>query len=313
MITQKRTDSTATTPPASNNVYQTYLQSLAPSGRKGIASLLNRCTEFLNADTSASHYAWQTLNYAQVEHLRNALLDYGYAVSSVNMALAALRGLSQTAFNLRLMDSETFTRIKAVKRVRGDSHRKGRSLTKQEIQAMLRGADQAGLKIKKVRDKAIVLTLCGAGLRASELVSLDVGDIDVTNGKLTVKQGKGRKYRAIYLPKAVVSAIKNWLDLRGVEPGTLFKKLTKSGILGYSALSQSGLTAILEELRVKAGVAYFSPHDLRRTFITQLLETGVDINTVRQLAGHADIATTARYDCRGELAKMKASRGFSCW
>ncbi|MNI89369.1 Tyrosine recombinase XerD [compost metagenome] len=62
-----------------------------------------------------------------------------------------------------------------------------------------------------------------------------------------------------------------------------------------------------------SGMARFTPHDMRRTFITRLLEQGVDINTVRQLAGHSDISTTTRYDCRGEEMKISASKCIRCF
>ena len=76
-----------------------------------------------------------------------------------------------------------------------------------------------------------------------------------------------------------------------------------------SALSKAGIADILTNLSNRSGVARFTPHDLRRTFITQLLDRGVDINTVRQLAGHANIATTASYDFRGEKELIRATQG----
>lgn len=75
----------------------------------------------------------------------------------------------------------------------------------------------------------------------------------------------------------------------------------------------TSLPLLLAQLREAAGVDYFTPHDLRRTFITQLLEQGTDLNVVRQLAGHADIATTTRYDYRGRGMLDRASRAFCCW
>lgn len=164
----------------------------------------------------------------------------------------------------------------------------------------------------RCRDAAIVLTLCGTGLRAGELVKLEHRDYD--NGILTVRQGKGRKYREINVADAVDKAIRAWLKVSADEADSaLFKRIQRNGKVASQPLTTTGLTGILVELQQTSGVARFTPHDMRRTFITRLLEQGVDINTVRQLAGHSDISTTTRYDCRGESMKISASKQVRCW
>ena len=182
-------------------VFDAYTGGLAPSGRRGITSLLNRSASILKHGADAVGYPWEQLNYAAVAKVRAALLDDGYAVSSVNMALSALRGVAQTAFNLNGMNAETLARIRSVKRVNGDTQRKGRALDKQEIRALIQAAKQHPRHVRRCRDAAIVLTLCGTGLRAGELVKLERRDYD--NGILTVRQGKGRKYREIHVADAV--------------------------------------------------------------------------------------------------------------
>ncbi len=154
--------------------------------------------------------------------------------------------------------------------------------------------------------------LCGTGLRAGELVKLERRDYD--NGILTVRQGKGRKYREIHVADAVDKAIRAWLKVSASEAdGALFGRIQRNGKAASQPLTTTGLTGILEQLQQASGIARFTPHDMRRTFITRLLEQGVDINTVRQLAGHCDISTTTRYDCRGESMKISASKRIRCW
>lgn len=89
-------------------------------------------------------------------------------------------------------------------------------------------------------------------------------------------------------------------------------------LLWLASLTPAGRRGMQSLLRRCAGILRpgakpDTPHDLRRTFITRLLEQGVDINVVRQLAGHADISTTTRYDCRGRQAVDRASRALCCW
>ncbi|MGA4521374.1 tyrosine-type recombinase/integrase [Citrobacter portucalensis] len=299
-------------PLVQTTVFDAYIGGLAPSGRRGINSLLNRSAGILKHGTDVTSYPWEQLNYAAVAKVRAALLDDGYAVSSVNMALSALRSVAQTAFNLNCMDAETLARIRSVKRVSGDIQRKGRALDRQEIRALIQAAKQHPQHVRRCRDAAIVLTLCGTGLRVGELVKLELRDYD--NGILTVRQGKGRKHREIHVADAVDKAIRAWVKVSANEAeNALFSRIQRNGKTSTQPLTTTGLTGILAELQQTAGIARFTPHDMRRTFITRLLEQGVDINTVRQLAGHSDISTTTRYDCRGESMKISASKHIKCF
>jgi len=293
-------------------VFEAYISGLVPSGRRGITSLLNRSASILKRDADADNYPWEQLNFAAVAKVRAALLDDGYAVSSVNMALSALRGVAQTAFNLNCMNAETLARIRSVKRVSGDIQRKGRALDKSEIRALIQAAKQHPQPVRRCRDVAIVLILCGTGLRAGELVKLKLRDYD--NGILTVRQGKGRKYREIHVAAAIDKAIRAWLKISANEAeNALFSRIQRNGKTSTQPLTTTGLTGILAELQHTSGIVRFTPHDMRRTFITRLLEQGVDINTVRQLAGHRDISTTIRYDLRNKAKLGNASKSLSIY
>lgn len=288
-----------------------YLGDLAPSGRRSMYSLLNRCAEILAFDSSADNFDWKRLRYAHVAKVRATLLDKGYATSTVNMTLAALKGIAQTAFNLQLLDADSLARIRTVKRVKGDSYCKGRALSKDEVRQLIQAAKYHPQKIRQQRDKAIVLTLCGAGLRVGELVALRINDYCIVTQTLTIRRGKGRKYREITVAPVVARALCCWLKAN-TGSDALFTHIHRYGQPGQKALTEAGITSILQQLRDVVDLQPFTPHDLRRTFITRLLEQGADINLVRQLAGHSDISTTVLYDRRDscELEKLSRSLNF---
>jgi site-specific recombinase XerD len=134
-------------------------------------------------------------------------------------------------------------------------------------------------------------------------VTLNLSDYEETEGQLVVR-GKGNKERLVPVAGGTAEALADWLTVRGRKPGPLFVGVGNRNKGG-------GLTtqAIYNMLRTRveaAQITAVSPHDFRRTFVGELLDAGADIVTVQKLVGHADPATTARYDRRGERAKRKA-------
>ena len=148
----------------------------------------------------------------------------------------------------------------------------------------------------------------GTGLRRAEIVKLDCSHYKQDANELTVVSGKGRKDRLVYVPDGAAEAIKDWLRIRGFYAGPLFCHVNKAGRVSPRRLSGQGIWHILRKRGSEAGVESFSPHDLRRSCITDLLADGADIFVVQQLAGHSDPKTTMRYDHRGEVAKRTAAR-----
>lgn len=291
------------------SAYAIYLDSLALSGRKSMRTLLHQSATILGGEMPIESFDWSQLTFEKVHLIRTAFTEAGYAVSSINLALAGLKGIAKTAFNLGQIDADTLLRINSVKTLKGNATRTGRRLSHTEIKKLLKSCNKITCTTTGSRDRAILLIGIGAGLRCSEICSLNINDVDVTSGALTVMEGKGRKHRQIFLAPEIITAIKEWERYRCGTDGALFCKITKNGAVINNRLSPSGLDYILQSLQKISGVEKFTPHDLRRTFITQLLEKGVDLNTVRQLAGHSDVSTTTRYDKRDIAWQKQASQG----
>jgi len=149
--------------------------------------------------------------------------------------------------------------------------------------------------------------LYAAGLRRAEIVSLDVTDYDPETGALIVR-GKGSKERLAYIDDGAADAMGVWLTARGNDPGPLFCPVTQTGEAVIRPMTDQAIYAILQSRARKAKVKSFSPHDLRRSCVSDLLDAGVDIAVVQRFVGHANVTTTARYDRRGEQAKKKAAK-----
>jgi integrase len=122
-----------------------------------------------------------------------------------------------------------------------------------------------------------------------------------------VVRGKGHKERTSYLVNGAAAALADWLSIRGDAPRPLFVPANKAGRLDNRRMTAQAVWNLLEKRATAAGMREFSPHDLRRTFVSDLLNAETDIATVTKMAGHANVQTTARYDRRPEDAKRKAA------
>jgi len=131
-------------------------------------------------------------------------------------------------------------------------------------------------------------------------------DYDPETRRLVIR-GKGNKERTGYLPNGASDALTDWIAVRGKEPGALFWAVNKGGKLIPGRVSTQAIYNILRRRAKQTGVKAFSPHDLRRTFVSHLLDAGADIVIVGKMAGHACVQTTARYDRRPEETKRETA------
>ena len=146
-----------------------------------------------------------------------------------------------------------------------------------------------------IRDKAILETLYASGLRASELTHLKTENIDADIGLLRIF-GKGRKERLVPIGTSALAAILRY-EQEG-RPRLMKKKKTRELFLNHAgdALSRMGLWLIVRRHALTIGVAHIlTPHVLRHSFATHLLENGADLRALQAMLGHADISTTEIY------------------
>jgi site-specific recombinase XerD len=250
-------------------------------------------------------FRWPQLRYQHVAQIRSALAAR-YKPATANKMIAALRGVLKECWKLGYMSAEDFQSAVDMPILKAVTLLRGRALPLSEITAVqsVCSKDFGG---GGMRDAAIIGVLYGTGLRRAEIVKLDCCHYKPQQNELTVSSGKDGKDRVVYVQAGVREAMRDWLKLRGSHAGPLFCQVNKVGAVQPHRLTAQGIWHILKKRGCQAGVEPFSPHELRRTCITALLEDGADILVVHQMAGHSDPKTTMRYDRRGEVAKQTAA------
>lgn len=284
-----------------------YLAQLKQSSRRPQKQALDQVAALLTSGTAdCLTLNWAAVRYQHTAAVRGRLLDR-YAPATANRILSALRGVLEQTWLLGQMSAEDYHRAARLSPVIGETLPAGRELLAEEISSLIQNCIENESPIG-IRDAAIISILFGAGLRREEITKLNLEDYSPEDAKLVIR-GKRSKQRIAYLGDGALAALMNWLELRGKDTGPLFVPVKRGGTLRYGRrLSPQSIYYLLKVRAKRAGVKPFTPHDLRRTFVSRLLDAGVDIAIVAKMAGHSNIQTTARYDRRPEEAKQRAAK-----
>ncbi|MGD0383411.1 MAG: tyrosine recombinase XerC [Thermoguttaceae bacterium] len=219
-----------------------------------------------------------------------AMHEAGYAKTTIARHLASLRSF------FRFGQREGWTKSNPAKPLRNP--RKGRSLphflSAEDIGRLLESPpanDPMGL-----RDRAILETMYSAGLRVSEVVGLDDGDLDFEAGVLRVR-GKGRRERLSPVGSYAIRAIRQWLSVRKLNPHEPAGPAAPVFVNKFGRrLTVRSVGRMLEKYLKTSGLdARTTPHSLRHSFATHLLDRGADIRSVQELLGHKSLVTTQIY------------------
>ena len=274
------------------------------------ANLRNRMTAFLNfcrlekglAANSLAAYSADLSNFsafigaaaefpgeADLERYVQELYASGLSARSIARRLATLRNFYGFLLREGLIDTDPAERLRAPRQWRTIP----KFLNLEEINKIIEAPDLS--RPTGARDRAMVELLYASGLRVSELCRIGVGDIELDLGVLRVT-GKGNKQRLVPAGKSAVKAVEEYLAnargrlLKGRASRYLF--VTARG----GAMTRQGFWKLLRGHARKAGIFRdLSPHVLRHSFATHLLEGGADLRSVQVMLGHADISTTQIY------------------
>jgi integrase/recombinase XerD len=218
-----------------------------------------------------------------------ALRRRGLGARSVARRLSALRGLYRHLLREGSVKRDPTEMVDSPRPPR----RLPRTLSIEDVAALIETPDTT--RVDGLRDRAMLELMYASGMRASEVLALRLEDLNLPAGYV-VCTGKGSRQRLVPVGAQAIQWVRRYLDsgrraaLTRLDPGTVF--VNRSG----RPLSRQGLWGILKRAARRAGLrASVSPHTLRHSFASHLLERGADLRSVQAMLGHADISTTQIY------------------
>ena len=212
------------------------------------------------------------------------------AVSTVNRALSSLKGYYR--FLVRTGRAKG-SPVEGVRGIRKQNHLPG-FLFEDEIAELLK---LEGGDFTHVRDRLILELLYSTGCRISELVTVDLDDIDYKRGRVLV-HGKGRKDRIVFLGAPARRALREYLPFRSERLVRRGERDEKALVINANGqrITQRGIAGIIQKRVIEKGIAKrVSPHTFRHSFATHILDHGADIRVVQELLGHSSLSTTQVY------------------
>ncbi|MBA2362494.1 MAG: tyrosine-type recombinase/integrase [Chloroflexia bacterium] len=271
-----------------------YMGGVSPATRGVMRSRLRAVAVVLGADYE--DVVWHELTAERVDRIREALLDGGTAPGTVNVGLAAIRGLARTAYDLRMIEYDQYHAIQELRNCRTEPAPTGRPATHGELSALFATCN-SDRGVAGVRDTALLAAVYAGALECREAVNLDLDDYSLEPPSLRVKAGREHRRRAVLLGDQAADAIAGWIAVRGGRPGKLFSPISKGGSLVEGGMSPKAVFGILEKRSRQAGIQPLTPRDIRHTAIRDLWESGMNLPTLRRIVGQASLLTVERY-CR---------------
>lgn len=268
--------------------YLTNERHYSPLTNQAYTEDIKNFHEFLN-ETGEADFLTVSLSDARI--YLSYLTDKEYARASISRKISSLRAFYQFLLNNDIISDNPFSYLHIKK--------KGRRLPsffyEKEMTALFEAAE--GTSPLDYRNQALLELLYGTGIRVSECQGIKLEDIDFTMGMLFVK-GKGNRERYIPFGHYASEAIKAYLSHGREVLMTKYKKEHSFLFINHHGdqITQNGIQYVLSELIKKSSLTNnISPHMLRHTFATHLLNNGADIRTVQELLGHKSLSSTQVY------------------
>ncbi|WP_409424614.1 MULTISPECIES: tyrosine-type recombinase/integrase [unclassified Pseudoalteromonas] len=275
-----------------------YLNNLAPTGRKAVISLIKSVKNTLLLHDKLVALPLHKLSFEQLSTLKQSLVLNNKSARTIQLTFQVIKAIAKTAFLMNLIEQHELEKFNILKLPHIEPSLKGKSLTATQLKSILK-QPYTPSSIISTRDIALLALMAGAGLRRSEVSALKLSDFSMADQLVVIHKGKGNRTRTQYLPVWVLEFLSSWLMVRGKNEGPLFCVVLNDKAIQARGISPETIYSVVTARTNHVLGEKFTPHDMRRTYISSLLANGVDISTVSKLAGHKSITTTQLYDKRG--------------
>ena len=276
--------------------YINYLIAERNASPHTLANYRREIAEFMAFAQEKGIGSWQQVTPALLRQWLAALHSQGYAKASVARRVSELRAFYTYLHSRDLVEANPVNAISSPKL----PQRLPRPLSTEEVQALLAAPDLSTPQGQ--RDRAMLELLYAGGLRVSELLALDVGSVDLTQAEVRVL-GKGAKERIALIGQPAVAALRAYLSdgrerlLAAIASTQGSRRVNALFLNRFGArLSVSMFTRSLGDYAAEAGIEHaVTPHMLRHSFATHMLDGGADLRSVQELLGHESLGTTQIY------------------
>lgn len=214
--------------------------------------------------------------------------------ATINLHLSAIRRLADEAAESGWLSAELAIGIRRVKGVKRLGRRMGNWLTRNQAQELISATSKNSLR--GCRDGAMLGLLLGCGLRRSEVVGLNLDQLQSIEGHWVILNlvGKGGRLRTVPVPSWCKTLVDAWLRQSGVSDGKVFRRVLKGGVLDGTGVTVNVVWYAVKRCAGQAGISNLAPHDLRRT-CARLCHGWGELEQIQFLLGHASVQTTERY------------------
>jgi integrase/recombinase XerD len=268
--------------------YETYLRDEKKSSENTVSSYMRDLKQFASYVCTNLDSSFADISESDVANYMSWMKNAGKSTATVSRSLASIKGFYAHCVMSGLLAKNPAAKLSPDKA----AHKLPQILTNKEVELLLSQPERNDAK--GYRDCAMLETLYATGIRVSELIDLNVDDVNLSAGLITCHSKD--KSRAIPLYPAAIHALTEYI--RFVRPQMIASEDEQSLFVNVNGerMSRQGFWKLIKSYQAKAGIEKpITPHTLRHSFATHLLENGADLRSIQEMLGHADISSTQIY------------------